>query len=435
MKPIRVRSREAFQRASRVIPGGVNSPARAFGAVGGQPLFISRGEGPFLFDVDGNQYIDYVGSWGPLILGHAHPRVVRAVEETLRRGASFGAPTELETQLAELIIDAVSSIEIVRLVNSGTEASMSAIRLARGFTGRDVIVKFAGCYHGHVDSLLVQAGSSATTLGVPNSPGVPKNCTLDTLVLRFNDLDGLAEAFLAHGNRIAGVILEPVVGNMGLVIPRPEFLSELRRLTEQHGALLIYDEVMTGFRLAYGGAQQLYQQMPDLTVLGKIVGGGLPVGAYGGRADIMKQVMPAGPVFQAGTLSGNPLAMAAGVATLLELRDHPPYARLEQMGRMLAEGLDRAATAAGIPHQIARVGSMWTLFFAPEPVSDYDTAKKSDTARFARFFWAMMDRGVYLPCSQFEAAFISAAHTDQHIQQTLAGAKEAFAEMAEKVQE
>ncbi len=435
MNPIRVRSREAFQRASRVIPGGVNSPARAFGAVGGQPLFIVRGEGPYLFDVDGNQYIDYVGSWGPLILGHAHPRVVRAVEETLRRGASFGAPTELETQLAELIIDAVSSIEMVRLVNSGTEASMSAIRLARGFTGRDVIVKFAGCYHGHVDSLLVQAGSSATTLGVPNSPGVPKNCTLDTLVLRFNDLNGLAEAFQAHCNRIAGVILEPVVGNMGLVIPRLEFLNELRRLTEQHGALLIYDEVMTGFRLAYGGAQQLYQQMPDLTVLGKIVGGGLPVGAYGGRADIMKQVMPAGPVFQAGTLSGNPLAMAAGVATLLELRDHPPYARLDQMGRMLAEGLDRAATAAGLPHQIARVGSMWTLFFAPEPVRDYDTAKKSDTARFARFFWAMMDRGVYLPCSQFEAAFISAAHTDQHIQQTLARANEAFAEMVEKVQE
>jgi glutamate-1-semialdehyde 2,1-aminomutase len=428
MKPIRVRSRQAYERSCRVIPGGVNSPARAFGAVGGEPLFIARGEGPYLFDIDGNQYLDYVGSWGPLILGHAHPRVVRAVEEALHRGATFGAPTELETQLAELIIDAVPSIEMVRLVSSGTEASMSAIRLARGYTGRDVIAKFAGCYHGHVDSLLVQAGSSATTLGVPNSPGVPKGCTADTLVLRYNDLDGLHQAFGAHSGQIAGVILEPVVGNMGLVLPRPEFLTELRRLTERHGALLIYDEVITGFRVAYGGAQQLYRQMPDLTVLGKIVGGGLPVGAYGGRADVMKQVMPAGPVFQAGTLSGNPLAMAAGVATLQELRDHPPYARLEQLGQRLAEGLQQAAAAAGVPHHVARVGSAWTLFFNPDPVSDYDAARRSDTARFARFFWAMMDRGVYLPCSQFEAAFLSAAHTEPHVEQTLAAAREALAE-------
>src|SRR6516165_3461425 len=353
MKPNCARSREAYERACRVLPGGVNSPARAFGAVGGQPLFIARGEGPYLFDVDGNQYLDYVGSWGPLILGHAHARIVRAVEEAVRRGASFGAPTEAESQLAELIIDAVPSVEMVRMVSSGTEASMSAIRLARGFTGRDVIVKFAGCYHGHVDSLLVQAGSSATTLGVPNSPGVPRGCTRDTLVLRFNDVKGLAEAFRAHGDRIAGVILEPVVGNMGLVIPDMEFLTELRRLTQEHGALLIYDEVMTGFRLAYGGAQELYKQKPDLTVLGKIVGGGLPVGAYGGRADIMKRVMPAGPVFQAGTLSGNPLAMAAGLATLQELRDHPPYARLEQMGSRLAEGLTKAAREAGLSHQVA----------------------------------------------------------------------------------
>src|SRR5438552_1459931 len=284
MKPIRVRSQEAFQRACRLIPGGVNSPARAFGAVGGQPLFIARGEGPFLFDLDGNQYLDYIGSWGPLILGHAHPRVVAAVEEAVRRGASFGAPTEAESQMADLVIAAVPSIEMVRMVSSGTEASMSAIRLARGFTGRDVIVKFAGCYHGHVDSLLVQAGSSATTLGVPNSPGVPKGCTADTLSLRYNDAQGLADAFAAHGDRIAGVIIEPVPGNMGLVAPRPEFLAELRRLTEHYGALLIYDEVMTGFRLAYGGAQALFKQRPDLTVLGKIVGGGLPVGAYGGRA-------------------------------------------------------------------------------------------------------------------------------------------------------
>src|SRR5579871_6745882 len=386
MKPTRVRSRDAFARAGRVIPGGVNSPARAFGAVGGQPLFIARGEGPYLYDLDGNQYLDFVGSWGPLILGHAHPRVVRAVEEAVRRGASFGAPTEAESQLVELIIDAVPSIEMVRLVSSGTEASMSAIRLARGFTGRDVIVKFAGCYHGHVDSLLVQAGSSATTLGVPNSPGIPVGCTADTLVLRFNDVPGLNDAFTAHGDRIAGVIVEPVVGNMGLVRPAAEFLSALRSLTEKHGALLIYDEVMTGFRLAYGGAQQLLRQMPDLTVLGKIVGGGFPVGAYGGRADVMRQVMPAGPVFQAGTLSGTPVAMAAGIATLRELKEHPPYERLERLGRRLADGLAREAAAAGLPHQMARVGSMWTLFFTPRPVRDYDTARTADTARFGRFF-------------------------------------------------
>jgi glutamate-1-semialdehyde 2,1-aminomutase len=430
MKPIRVRSHDAYARACAVIPGGVNSPARAFGAVGGQPLFIARGEGPYLYDVDGNQYLDYVGSWGPLLLGHAHPRVVRAVKEAADRGTSFGAPTELESQLAEAIVAAVPSIEMVRMVSSGTEASMSALRLARGFTGRDVIVKFAGCYHGHVDSLLVQAGSSATTLGVPNSPGVPKGCTADTLVLRYNDVEALNEAFRAQGARLAGVIVEPVAGNMGLVAPRPAFLAELRRLTQHHGALLIYDEVITGFRLAFGGAQQLYHQMPDLTVLGKIVGGGLPVGAYGGRADVMKQVMPAGPVFQAGTLSGNPLAMAAGLATLLELRDHPPYARLEQLGRKLAEGLGQAAGAAGVPHQVARVGSMWTLFFNAEPVTDYEVARKSDTARFGRFFWAMMDRGVYLPCSQFEAAFLSAAHTEQHVVQTIAAAREALAEVA-----
>jgi glutamate-1-semialdehyde 2,1-aminomutase len=420
----RARSQEAFTKAGRLIPGGVNSPARAFGAVGGDPIFISRGEGPYLYDLDGNRYLDYVGSWGPLILGHCHPRVTAAVEEALRRGATFGAPTELETQLAELIVAAVPSIEMVRMVSSGTEASMSAIRLARGHTGRDVIVKFAGCYHGHVDSLLVQAGSSATTLGVPNSPGIPQSCTRDTLALRFNDVNALEEAFSAHGSRIAGVIVEPVVGNMGLVPPRPEFLSALRELTRNHGALLIFDEVMTGFRLAYGGAQQLYKQTPDLTVLGKIVGGGLPVGAYGGRAEIMKRVMPAGPVFQAGTLSGNPLAMAAGIATLEELRDHPPYARLEQMGAKLEKGLGDAAHAAGVLHQLQRVGSMWTLFFTGKSVIDYDTAKTSDTARFARFFWAMMERGIYLPCSQFEAAFLSAAMIDDHIDQTITAARE-----------
>ena len=420
--PKRSQSVAAFARACRVIPGGVNSPARAFGAVGGQPVFMARGEGANLIDIDGNRYLDYVGSWGPLILGHAHPRVLRAVAETLENGATFGAPTELETRLAELICTIMPSIEMVRMVNSGTEASMSAIRLARGFTGRDIIVKFAGCYHGHVDSLLVCAGSSATTLGVPNSPGVPAGCTADTLVLSYNDPDGLKRAFQNHGSKIAGVILEPVVGNMGLVKPRPEFLSELRRLTAQHGSLLIYDEVMTGFRLALGGAQELFKQRPDLTVLGKIVGGGLPVGAYGGRRDIMSKVLPSGPVFQAGTLSGNPLAMAAGLATLEELRDRPPYARLEEMSQMLEDGLHAAASRAGVPHQIGRVGSMWTLFFTAEPVTDFDSAKKCDTARFARFFWNMLERGIYLPCSQFEAAFVSAAHTPEDIHETIAAA-------------
>src|SRR5271154_7109043 len=356
MPAVRSRSRDAFERACRLIPGGVNSPARAFGAVGGQPLFIARGEGPYLFDIDNNRYLDYIGSWGPLILGHAHPRVVAAVTEAMRQGASFGAPTERESELAELIIQAMPSIEMVRMVSSGTEAAMSAIRLARGFTGRDVIVKFAGCYHGHVDSLLVQAGSSATTLGVPDSPGVPKGCTADTLSLRYNDVAGLAEAFRTHGGKIAGVILEPVVGNMGLVTPTPEFLAELRRLTERHGSLLIYDEVMTGFRLALGGAQDLYKQMPDLTVLGKIGGGVLPVGAYGGRADVMKRVMPAGPVFQAGPLSGNPLAMAAGLATLRVLKAHPPYRQFEELGARLGEGLTRAAKSHALHCQFNRLG-------------------------------------------------------------------------------
>jgi len=432
LAPIHTRSRDAFERACRVLPGGVNSPARAFGAVGGYPIFISRGQGPYLYDVDGNEYVDYVGSWGPLILGQAHPRVTRAIEETARRGTSFGAPTELETELAELIIDAIPSIEMVRMVNSGTEAAMSAIRLARGYTRRDVIVKFAGCYHGHVDSLLVQAGSSATTHGVPNSPGIPAGCSADTLVLPFNDESALEEVFRARGSQIAGAILEPVVGNMGLVVPSPEFLSALRRLTDQNGALLIYDEVMTGFRLAFGGAQSLYRQMPDLTVLGKIVGGGLPVGAYGGRADVMRHVMPEGPVFQAGTLSGNPLAMAAGIAALKELRENPPYQRLENLGKMLAGGVASAARETGIPYQLNRVGSMWTLFFAPDVVSDYVSALKCDTRRYARFFWGMLSRGIYLPCSQFEAAFISAAHTDRLIDQTINAARETLAELADQ---
>ena len=430
MKRRNIRSHEAFDRAKKLIPGGVNSPARAFGAVGGEPLFIARGEGPYLFDIDGNRLLDYVGSWGPLILGHVHPRVQAAIAEALSRGATFGAPTEIESQLAEVIIDAVPSIEMVRFVSSGTEASMSAIRLARGFTKRDLIVKFAGCYHGHVDSLLVQAGSSATTLGVPNSPGIPRGCTNDTLVLKFNDTAELEKAFREKGDQIAGVIIEAIAGNMGLIRAEPGFLAALRDLTTKHGAVLIYDEVMTGFRLAYGGAQQLLQETPDLTVLGKIVGGGLPVGAFGGRADIMSHVMPAGPVFQAGTLSGNPLAMAAGLATLQELRDHPPYKMLENRGRMLADSLRKAAASAGLGVHVAQVGSMWTLFFADAPVTDYDSARKSDVKRFAQFFWAMIDRNIYLPCSQFEAAFLSILHTDELIAETALAAEEALRTIA-----
>jgi len=427
--PQRPHSRTAFERACRLIPGGVNSPARAFGAVGGNPVFIARGEGPFLYDIDGQRYLDYVGSWGPLILGNSYPRVVEAAIEAVRNGSSFGAPTERETELAELICQAMPSIEMVRMVSSGTEAAMSAIRLARGFTGRDTIIKFAGCYHGHVDALLVSAGSSALTHGVPSSPGVPAGCTADTLVLRYNDVEALREAFRTRGEQIAGVILEPIVGNMGLVAPASEFISELHRLTERHGALLIYDEVMTGFRVAFGGAQELLKQRPDLTVLGKIVGGGYPVGAYGGRADIMRKVMPAGPVFQAGTLSGNPVAMAAGVATLRELKEKPPYAQLERLGQRLADGLNTAAREAGVPHQVNRAGSMWTLFFAANPVTDLDSAKKSDTARFAKFFWGMLNRGIYLPCSQFEAAFTSAAHTEEHIEETINAARAALREV------
>ena len=420
----RPRSAAAFERAKELIPGGVNSPARAFAAVGGTPLFIARGEGPYLYDVDGRRYLDFIGSWGPMILGHAHPAVVEATVAAVRNGSSYGAPTQLESDLAEQVIKSVPSVELVRFVSSGTEATMSAIRLARGFTGRDLIVKFAGCYHGHVDSLLVSAGSSALTHGVPTSPGVPKGCTDDTVVLRFNDVAGLAELFQARGDKIAGVILEPVVGNMGLVTPTDEFRTELRRLTQKHGALLIYDEVMTGFRLSLAGAQGLWGDAPDLSCFGKVVGGGFPVGAYGGRGDVMRQVMPAGPVFQAGTLSGNPVAMAAGLATLRELHANPPFDRLDRMGATLESDIRAAAAESGLPFQFNRVGSMWTLFFTATAVTDYDSAKTCDTARFGRFFWEMMDRGVYLPCSQFEAAFLSAAMTDEHVAQTAAAARD-----------
>ena len=429
----RPRSLEAFARSKSVIPGGVNSPARAFGAVGGSPIFVQRAEGPYLYDLDGNRYLDFIGSWGPMILGHAHPAVIEATVAAARNGTSYGAPCELESELAEMVVEAVPSIDMVRFTSSGTEAAMSAIRVARGATGRDLIIKFAGCYHGHVDSLLVSAGSSALTLGVPNSPGVPIGCTKDTLVLQFNDVEELKQVFQAKGDQIACVMLEPVVGNMGLIEPTPEFRKELRRLTHHHGTLLIYDEVMTGFRLAYGGAQQLYGDLPDMTALGKIIGGGYPVGAYGGRADVMKKVMPSGPIFQAGTLSGNPVAMAAGITTLKLLKQNPPYARLDAVGARLVAGLNQAATDNAVSHTVNRVGSMWTLFFTGDPVTNYHSALKSDTAKFARFFWAMMDRGIYLPCSQFEAAFISAAMTDDHIAESIAAARESLEVVAADV--
>lgn len=423
----RTRSLAAFEAAKKLIPGGVNSPARAFGGVGGNPLIIDRGEGAYLFDVDGNRLIDYIGSWGPHILGHRHPAVIRAIEAALQKGTSFGAPTEAETELAQLIVDAVPSIEKVRMVNSGTEATMSAIRLARGFTGRDRIIKFAGCYHGHVDSLLVQAGSGALTLGVPSSPGVPKGCTADTIVLEYNQPQQLADVLKAEGDQIAAIILEPVVGNMGCVPPEPGWLESCRELCTRHGVVLIFDEVMTGFRVAFGGAQERYGIRPDLTTLGKIVGGGLPVGAYGGRSDIMDCISPVGPVYQAGTLSGNPLAMASGIATLRTLRETNPYPRLEQVTQRLCAGLKDAAGAAGIPVSIGQVGSMFTLFFNTERIVSFAQAGKSDTKRFAKYFWNMIERGVYLPCSQYEACFVSAAHSDADLEATLTAARESLA--------
>ena len=425
--PSRDRSVAAFARAQQLMPGGVNSPARAFGAVGGSPIFFQRAEGAYLYDIDGNRYIDYIGSWGPMILGHRHPAVVAALEQALARGTSFGAPTEAESELAERIIEAVASIDKVRLVNSGTEATMSAIRLARGFTGRDVIVKFAGNYHGHVDSLLVEAGSSAATLGAPSSPGVTVGTTQDTLALEYNDVAGLEETFAKHGQQIAAVIFEPIVGNMGVVRPSQEFCTALTQLTQRHGALLICDEVMTGFRVAFGGAQQLLGLEPDLTTLGKIVGGGLPVGAYGGRAEIMNHVLPAGQVFQAGTLSGNPLATAAGCATLEVLKTNPPYERLEQLAARLEAGLHTAATAANVPHTIARVGSMMTLFFHPAPINNWSAASRCDTGAFARYFWGLLERGSYMPCSQYESLFISAAHSEADIDDTIAAATDVLA--------
>jgi glutamate-1-semialdehyde 2,1-aminomutase len=424
----RNKSQQLFARAKQLMPGGVNSPARAFGGVGGEPIVFERAQGAYLFDVDGNRYIDYIGSWGPMILGHQHPKVVAAVHAAVDRAFSFGAPTPGENELAELICQAVPSIEMVRLVNSGTEATMSAIRLARGFTGRDVIIKFAGNYHGHVDSLLVAAGSSAATLGVPNSPGVTPGTTKDTLICRYNDAANLERAFAEHGSRIAGAIFEPIVGNMGCVVPSPQFLTALRDLTREHGALLICDEVMTGFRVAYGGAQALLKIEPDITTLGKIVGGGMPIGAYGGRREIMQHILPAGKVFQAGTLSGNPVATAAGIATLMELRENPPYDKLERLSAQLETGLHAAAEKARVPHAITRVGSMLTFFFNPQRPADWDVASKCDTARYGRYFWSLLNQGVYMPCSQFEALFVSAAHSEADIQATIQAAERALSE-------
>lgn len=420
------RSAELFTLAQRIIPGGVNSPVRAFRGVGGTPRFIDRGQGAYIWDVDGNRYVDYVLSWGPLILGHAHPKVVEAITRQVTRGTSFGAPTEMEIRLAELIIEAMPGIEMVRFVNSGTEATMSALRLARAFTGRDKIIKFEGCYHGHADMLLVQAGSGVATLGLPDSPGVPRGATQDTLVAPYNDLDAVASLFEQFPESIAAVIVEPVAGNMGVVPPADGFLSGLRDLCSQHGALLIFDEVMTGFRVHPGGAQALYGIDPDLTCLGKVIGGGLPVGAYGGKREIMQTVAPAGPMYQAGTLSGNPLAMAAGIATLEELRQPGIWEELERRTRTLCQGIGAAAEAAGISIYQTQVGTMFCTFFQEGPVTDYGTARRSDTERYARFFHAMLERGVYLAPSQFEAGFMSTAHGDEEIQATIAAAEEAM---------
>ncbi len=414
------------------MPGGVNSPARAFGAVGGEPVFIDRGEGPFLYDVDGNRYIDYVLSWGPMILGHAHPEVVAAIVQVVRKGTSFGAPTVGENLLAERIISAIPSVEKIRLVNSGTEATMSAIRLARAYTGRELIAKFSGNYHGHVDSLLVAAGSSAATHGVPSSPGVPSGTVQHTLVLRYNDVDGLQTTFETWGREIAAVIVEPIAGNMGCVWGSEEFHTKLRELTSQYGALLIYDEVMTGFRVAWSGAQELLGIKPDLTTLGKIIGGGLPVGAYGGRQEIMDHVLPEGKVFQAGTLSGNPVATVAGWTTLRLLEASKPYPQLKESTEFLAQGLQRVAQEAGIVCQVNWAPGMLTIFFSRDRVNDWDTASRCDTRAFARFFWGMLRRGVYLPCSQFEAMFLSVLHTRELLEQTIAAAKEVFTEIAKE---
>ncbi|MGP0075928.1 MAG: glutamate-1-semialdehyde 2,1-aminomutase [Bryobacteraceae bacterium] len=414
------RSEELFACAQKLIPGGVNSPVRAFRGVGGTPPFIARGQGSHIYDVDGNEYIDYVLSWGPLILGHCFPPVIDALREVLTIGTSFGAPTEREVELAELIRECVPSIEMVRLVNSGTEATMSALRLARGFTGRDLTIKFEGCYHGHVDSLLVKAGSGMATLGIADTAGVPEGFAATTIALPFNSIAAVETAFREHGAKIAAVIVEPVVGNMGCVPPREGFLEALREITTRYGALLIFDEVMTGFRLALGGAQERFGIRPDLTTLGKIVGGGMPLAAYGGRADIMSKIAPMGPIYQAGTLSGNPMAVSAGIAMLRYLQSHPEvYEIVESRAAQLIAHVPDGVT-------VNRVGSMFTFFFTPNPVTDWESAKRADTGRFRQFFHWMLERGIYLAPSQFEAGFLSAAHTEQDVARTVTAAREFF---------
>jgi glutamate-1-semialdehyde 2,1-aminomutase len=421
-------SARLFAEAQRVIPGGVNSPVRAFKSVGGDPLFMQRGEGPYIFDVDGNRYIDHVLSWGPLIFGHAPPRIINAVTDAAQRGTSFGASTEAEVRLAQKIVAAVPSVEKVRLVNSGTEAVMSAVRLARGFTKRDKIIKFEGNYHGHSDGFLAKAGSGLTTLGLPDSAGVPVNLTRDTITLPYNDAEALTETMRAHPGEIACVILEPIAGNMGVVTPRADFLHALRDLTAADGALLLFDEVITGFRVAYGGAQELFGITPDLTALGKIIGGGLPLAAYGGRADIMDTVAPVGPVYQAGTLSGNPLAVAAGLEQLTMLDEHREtlYTDLHHKMHRLAQTTKETATKLGIPHRINRIGSMMTLFFTDAKVIDFPSAKTADTARYGAFFRALLERGVYIAPSQFESIFLSTAHTDAVLEETTQAVVEAL---------
>jgi glutamate-1-semialdehyde 2,1-aminomutase len=422
-------SKALHARAQARIPGGVNSPVRAFRAVGGEPVYIRRAEGPYLWGADGTRYIDYVCSWGPIIVGHAHPAVVKAIGEAAADGASYGAPTEREVLFAEALCEILPSMEMVRLCSSGTEACMSALRVARGFTGRDKIVKFEGCYHGHSDPLLVKAGSGLATFGVPDSAGVPSDIARNTLTARFNDLASVERLFAAEGAHIAAVIVEPVVGNMGCVPPAEGFLQGLSAICARHGALFVLDEVMTGFRVAWGGAQLRYGVKPDVTVLGKVVGGGLPLAAYGGRRDVMSMIAPLGPVYQAGTLSGNPVATAAGLATLALLRDGDAYGALERTGAALEEGLRQAAKRAGVPVCVQRVGAMWTVFFGVESVTDWDTAAKADTKAFARWHAAMLAEGVYLPPSQWEAAFHSTAHTEEVVAATLAAAEKAFAKV------
>ena len=420
------RSKALFLRAQKTIPGGVNSPVRAFRSVGGEPRFIKSAHGARMTDEDGATYIDYVGSWGPLILGHAASVVRAALRQQISRGTSFGASTELEVILAEMICDAFPSVEKVRLVNSGTEATMSAVRLARAFTSRSRIIKFDGCYHGHADCMLVKAGSGVATLGLPDSPGVPREEAELTISVPYNDIEAVRQALNLNRSEVAAVIVEPIAGNMGTVAPAKGFLQSLKKLTREHGALLILDEVMTGFRVAYGGAQELLGLKPDLTCLGKIIGGGLPVGAYGGTRQIMNCVAPQGPVYQAGTLSGNPLAVAAGIATLKAIKRPGTYQKLEQMSAQLAEGLERGAAEVGIPVQVNRVGSMMTVFFTDKPVRDYASARASDTGRYARFFNALLDRGVYFPPSQFEACFVSLAHNHNDVMLTTRAARKAF---------